>query len=86
MAKQCIGIDVGGTTAKIGLLSAEGVILDKWEIPTRKDDNGSHILPDIAASVLEYLNRHGIGMADILGACRSSFSVPLSSAVLFPFA
>lgn len=68
MAKQCIGIDVGGTTAKIGLLSTEGVILDKWEIPTRKEDNGNHILPDIAASVLEYLDRHGMGTEDILGA------------------
>ena len=68
MAKLCIGIDVGGTTAKIGLLSTEGVILDKWEVPTRKEMNGSHILPDIAASVLEYLDRHGIGTEIILGA------------------
>ena len=68
MAKQCIGIDVGGTTAKIGLLSSEGVILDKWEIPTRREENGAHILPDIAASVREYLDRHGIGTEDILGA------------------
>lgn len=67
MAKQCIGIDVGGTTAKIGLLSTAGVILDKWEVPTRKEDNGKHILPDIAASVLEYLDRHGSGTEDILG-------------------
>lgn len=68
MARQCIGIDVGGTTAKIGLLSTNGVILDKWEVPTRKEDNGKHILPDIAASILEYLERHGIGTDDILGA------------------
>lgn len=68
MAKQCIGIDVGGTTTKIGLLSVEGVILDKWEIPTRTEENGTHILSDIAASVKEYLTGHEMRTDDILGA------------------
>ena len=68
MAKQCIGIDVGGTTAKIGLLSAEGRILDKWEVPTRKEADGTHILPDIAASVRAYLDGHGMTTDDLLGA------------------
>ena len=30
MGKICFGIDIGGTTVKIGILSEEGQILDKW--------------------------------------------------------
>ena len=67
MTKRCIGIDVGGTTAKIGLLSAEGEILDKWEIPTRREEDGMHILPDIAASVRTYLDRYGMTADDLMG-------------------
>ena len=28
------GIDVGGTTVKIGLFTTEGTLVEKWEIPT----------------------------------------------------
>ena len=41
MKKYCFGVDVGGTTVKIGLFDKEGNILDKWEIPTRTEHNGS---------------------------------------------
>ena len=33
--KYCFGVDVGGTTVKIGLFQADGVLVDKWEIKTR---------------------------------------------------
>lgn len=29
------GIDIGGTTIKMGLFRVDGTLLDKWEIPTR---------------------------------------------------
>ena len=51
MKKYCFGIDVGGTTVKMGLFTTEGELLDKWEIPTRKEDGGAYILNDVAASV-----------------------------------
>lgn len=51
MKKYCFGVDVGGTTVKIGLFDKEGNILDKWEIPTRTEHNGSEILPDIAKAL-----------------------------------
>ena len=41
MASYVFGVDIGGTTVKIGLFSAEGELLDKWEITTRTDDGGS---------------------------------------------
>ena len=46
------GIDIGGTTIKIGRFTAEG-LAEKWEIPTDTTENGKNILPDIAASLPE---------------------------------
>ena len=43
MAKYAFGVDIGGTTVKMGLLNTEGELLDKWEIVTRKEDKGEHI-------------------------------------------
>lgn len=51
MGTVYFGVDVGGTTVKIGLFSAEGQLEDKWEIVTRKDNGGKYILGDIAASI-----------------------------------
>ncbi len=67
MKKYCFGIDVGGTTVKCGLFSEEGVLLDKWEIDTRKEENGRHILPDVAASILEKLAEKDIAKDAVTG-------------------
>lgn len=37
MREVCFGIDVGGTTVKLGLVSREGDLLDKREFPTSRD-------------------------------------------------
>ena len=44
MEKYCFGVDLGGTTVKIGLFDTEGTVLEKWEIPTRKENYGGEIL------------------------------------------
>ena len=49
--KYCFGIDVGGTTVKMGLFQNDGTLLDKWEIKTRTENEGVAILPDIAKSM-----------------------------------
>lgn len=67
MAKICFGIDVGGTTVKIGILTEEGSFIDMWEIPTRTEDNGSHILEDVAASVNKAIEDNGYDRSDIVG-------------------
>ena len=36
--KYCFGVDIGGTTVKLGLFEAEGTIVDKWEITTDISD------------------------------------------------
>ncbi len=67
MSQYIYGVDLGGTTVKMGLFDGEGNILDKWEIVTRKEDNGVNILPDIAASIAEKNQEKGIEVKDILG-------------------
>lgn len=49
--KYCIGVDIGGTTVKMGVFDITGTVLDKWEIPTRIENMGSAILPDISVSI-----------------------------------
>lgn len=68
MKKYCFGIDVGGTTVKMGLFTTEGELLDKWEIPTRKEDGGAYILNDVAASVEAKLAEKNIAKEDVTGA------------------
>lgn len=65
--KHLYGIDVGGTTVKIGLFSEDGKLIEKWEIPTRKEENGKYILADIAASIKENSEKHNLFKDDILG-------------------
>lgn len=67
MAKYCMGIDVGGTTVKMGLFKEDGTVLDKWEIATRKDEGGSYILSDIAEAVDSKLASESISKDDVLG-------------------
>ena len=55
MAKYVFGVDVGGTTVKMGLFTVEGELLDKWEIKTRTEDGGKNVLPDIADSIKEVI-------------------------------
>lgn len=67
MAKYVFGVDLGGTTVKLGFFQVDGTVLDKWEIPTRKENSGSQILPDIAKSINDYLANKGIDKSDVAG-------------------
>ncbi len=66
--KYIFGIDVGGTTIKMGLFDREGNLLDKWQIPTNTTQKGTHILPEIARSLQKKQKEHHISTEDILGA------------------
>ena len=60
MKKYLVGIDIGGTTVKLGLFDLNGELLDKWEIETRKTEKGRYILSDIAKSIEGILNERKI--------------------------
>ena len=68
MGKKCIGVDVGGTTVKLGLFEVTGELLKKWEIPTNKEEQGKYIVSDIAESVRQVLDQENIPLTDVEGA------------------
>ncbi len=68
MANYLFGVDVGGTTVKMGLFDQDGNVIEKWEIPTRTANGGEKILPDIADSIKAKMTEKGIGKADVIGA------------------
>ena len=65
--KYGFGVDIGGTTIKIGLFSVDGDLLEKWEIPTNKTDNGKHILTEIADFIDRTIESKGINKNDVFG-------------------
>lgn len=67
MAKYVFGVDIGGTTVKIGLFTTDGVLTEKWEIHTRIDEGGKFILNDIAESIENKLSDMGIAKDDVAG-------------------
>ncbi len=67
MGKVLFGVDVGGTTVKLGCFDTEGNLLDKWEIPTRTEDKGANIIGDIAGSILVKLAKDDIDKKDVVG-------------------
>ena len=67
MHPYAFGVDVGGTTVKLGLFSRDGALLEKWEIPTRTQNNGEHVLPDIVASIRSKLSEKNIAPQNVEG-------------------
>ena len=67
MKKYVFGVDVGGTTVKMGLFTVNGDLVEKWEIKTRTENGGEAILPDIAASILAKLEEKDITKEEVVG-------------------
>ena len=67
MKRYAFGVDIGGTTVKMGLFETAGTLLETWEIPTDTSDNGKNILPDIAKAVSAKLEEKKLSPLDIEG-------------------
>ena len=67
MAKIGIGVDVGGTSVKLGMFTRTGNLIKKWEIPTDRENNCANVLPDVAASVRKTLEEEGFSLEDLVG-------------------
>ncbi len=67
MANYVFGVDVGGTTVKLGLFDIQGNVIEKWEIPTRTENGGQNILPDIAAGIHAKMKEKRIVKEDVAG-------------------
>lgn len=68
MDQKCIGIDIGGTSVKLGIFTADGTVLKKWEVPTRIEDGGKYILGDIAVSIKEKTAEWNMPLTEFKGA------------------
>ncbi|MFM0781268.1 ROK family glucokinase [Streptococcus suis] len=80
MSKKIIGIDLGGTSVKLAILTTEGEIQEKWSIKTNILDEGSHIVPDIIDSIKHRFETHGLTKEDFLGVGMGSPGVVDSEA------
>ncbi|HEL1703498.1 TPA: ROK family glucokinase [Streptococcus suis] len=80
MSKKIIGIDLGGTSVKLAILTTEGEIQEKWSIKTNILDDGSHIVPDIIDSIQQRFESHGLTKDDFLGVGMGSPGVVDSEA------
>lgn len=61
------GIDIGGTTVKMGYFDNEGNLVDKWEIPTRKENGGENVLPDVVKAMEDKLASEGVAKSELKG-------------------
>lgn len=64
-----VGVDIGGTTSKIGLFrkSRPSDFLAKTVVPARTESGGVHILPDAAEAISAVLEEAGAGIDEIAG-------------------
>lgn len=67
MKQYGFGVDIGGTTCKIGLFEMNGSLLEKWEIPTNTENGGAAILDDVARAVLGKMEQKKLTEADVQG-------------------
>lgn len=65
--QYCFGVDIGGTTVKLGFFASDGKLLQKWEIPSRTENEGAEILPDIARSLEEFRMKNHVDKKQITG-------------------
>ena len=63
----CFGVDIGGTTIKMGLFQFDGKMVDKWEIKTRTENAGEAILPDVTKAINKKMMEFGLEKQQILG-------------------
>lgn len=67
MKKYGFGVDVGGTTIKMGLFDHQGELLEKWEIKTNTEHGGASILDDIAREIEQKIQQRQIPKEEVAG-------------------
>lgn len=67
MGMKCVGVDVGGTSVKIGLFEVTGELLHKWEVATRKEEGGKYIIDDVSASIIKTMEELDLPLGEIQG-------------------
>ncbi|MEH7610645.1 ROK family glucokinase [Gottfriedia acidiceleris] len=84
MAKMIVGVDLGGTSIKLALLTNNGEFIDKWEVPTDKSDSGKHIPKTITIAIEEKLKQMDKTKEEIAGiGIGAPGSVRLEDGLIF---
>lgn len=84
MAKMIVGVDLGGTSIKLALLTNNGEFIDKWEVPTDKSDSGKHIPKTITIAIEQKLKQMNKTREDIAGiGIGAPGSVRLEDGLIF---
>ena len=67
MKDKIIGIDLGGTSAKMAIISLTGEVLEKWSVSTNILEEGTHIVPNLIESLKERIELYKMKETDFLG-------------------
>nr|WP_295972697.1 ROK family glucokinase [uncultured Bacillus sp.] len=65
--KRLIGIDIGGTSTKIALLTKDGKIIEKRDIPTPFQDDGSFLSGRVIDTIYALLRSNRLKISSIAG-------------------
>ncbi|MCR5304557.1 MAG: ROK family glucokinase [Lachnospiraceae bacterium] len=65
--KYIYGVDIGGTTVKIGRFTMTGELLEKFEIPTRTEEDGKKILPDVRTAIYDHIDQVNADVEEFMG-------------------
>ena len=65
--KYCFGVDVGGTTVKMGIFQTDSTLGEQWEISTRRKLVEDVIISDVADSIKEKMEKLHIEHKDVTG-------------------
>lgn len=67
MKPYIFGVDIGGTTVKMGLFQSDGTKIEQWEIPTRTENKSERLLPDIAEAIFNKRKKYEIKVTEVEG-------------------
>ena len=67
MEQVCVGVDIGGTSVKLGIFTLSGTLLKKWEIPTEPKNDTKALIEKIGKSIKENLKEGGLSLTDCVG-------------------
>lgn len=74
--KNYIGIDLGGTNIKVGLVNENGEIILKKSIKTQAERTGEEIVTDMANLTLEVIREAGLKESDVVSVGIGSPGTP----------
>ncbi len=67
MKKYYVGIDLGGTFIKGGIVDSDGVILVEGKVPTESELGGDKVVENIANLAKDLVKKSGVDSAEIVG-------------------